>query len=101
MPFFEYVQNNSGGFFDEDSNVDWYVIVEAANAGEANVLAQEVGIYFDGCDKGMDCPCCGDRWSEVWGEGDEVPSLYGEPVDLGDSDRGIIIHYLDGRRVKV
>ena len=66
--FFEYSQNNSGGSFKISESVTTHVVIEAHDADHANRIAEEIGIYFDGCDKGMDCSCCGDRWSQkgVW-----------------------------------
>lgn len=79
MPFFHYHQNNSGGSFRAPA---LNVIVEARDAGDADSRAEDLGVYFNGCNDGRDCPCCGDRWSAAWDEdGDEVPSLYDEPVD--------------------
>ena len=103
MSFFTFYQNNSGGYFDVDKNLSKFVIIEANDFTEANKKAEEVGIYFDGCDKGDDCSCCGDRWESV----DEcysfydVPSIYGTPVleyiDGGYFQHEYRIHYLDGR----
>ena len=65
MKFFTFYQNNSGGYFLEDEDVDQYVVIHAKNHYEANDKAQDLGIYFDGVKKGRDCDCCGDRWNEV------------------------------------
>lgn len=77
MGFVTYRQNNSGGGFDidVDRGISVNVIVEAGTVSEANERAQSLGIYFNGCDDGMDCPCCGDRWYEPYGEDSvtEVP----------------------------
>ena len=62
--FFLYRQNNSSGCFDQDENVDVNVIIEAKSKYESNRIAEDIGIYFDGVYKGMDCSCCGDRWNE-------------------------------------
>ena len=62
--FYEFNQNNSGGFFDVDSDVCHRLFIEATNAEQANRIAQDLGVYFDGCDDGQDCSCCGDRWYE-------------------------------------
>jgi hypothetical protein len=90
MPFFEYQQNNSGGVWDGDFI---RVIVEANGPSEADALAQEHGVYFDGVAHGRDCECCGDRWSSAWGDGDPVPSVYGKPIEEwnagGDRDWGL------------
>lgn len=65
MNFYEYNQNNSGGHFDVDNEVTVEVFIEAPSAERANAIAESVGIYFDGCDDGRDCECCGDRWSRA------------------------------------
>jgi hypothetical protein len=63
--FYCFRQNNSGGSFVYDRNLAQKVIIEAETADEANDLAKNLGIYFDGCDRGWDCRCCGDRWNTV------------------------------------
>ena len=76
--FFTFHQNNSGGSFIGPS----YVIVEAKNAEEANTIALEHDVYFDGCRKGIDCGCCGDRWYPVSDhDGTDQPEIYGEPLE--------------------
>ena len=83
---FEYVQNNSGGFFvDPEWNgpddlggifnkydrrplmyTDIYVMAE--DIEEANYLIQRYSnVYFEGVSQGIDCGCCGNRWHEPWG----------------------------------
>jgi hypothetical protein len=78
--FYHYRQNNSGGGFNPPAI---NIIIEADNAEQANRLAIYDGLYFNGCDNGMDCPCCGDRWSEAWSDekGTESPTIYGESVE--------------------
>lgn len=101
--FYYFNQNNSGGRFDEDDDVCESVIIEARSVEQANNRALDIGIYFDGVNLGMDCPCCGDRWSEIWDEdeGKEVPMIYNTPVkEAGGSifrDK-CIIHYLNGEK---
>jgi hypothetical protein len=82
LKWFNFHQNNSGGSWVVDNDVDTNVIVQAHNADEANQLAQRIGIYFNGVEDGTDCECCGDRWSSIWSndEGTDVPSVYGDPV---------------------
>lgn len=65
LNFYRFRQNNSGGEFHIDDAVSVEVLIQAASANEANHKAKEVGIYFDGVDKGIDCECCGDRWWAV------------------------------------
>ena len=74
--WWEFRQNNSGGSFDPDGGK--YTIVWAVGPREADRIAQENDIYFDGCRSGRDCPCCGDRWSEIWGDDPDYDDM---PVD--------------------
>lgn len=104
--FFTYRQNNSGGSFQKDSNLAEFVVIEANGPTHANLRAEEIGIYFDGCEEGLDCSCCGDRWYKFWADekGDEVPSFYGVPVEqYTPAFRGrddYRIHYLNGEILK-
>lgn len=67
--FYLYHQNNSGGDFLVNISVDISVIIEANNIYSANKIAKKHGIYFNGVERGIDCPCCGDRW-------DDSPMVY-------------------------
>lgn len=105
--FFTFNQNNSGGSFhlDKDEGISQYVIIEADSARQANSIAMEIGLYFDGVSKGHDCECCGDRWYEMWGDedGEQSPLVYGRSPANANSmfmDEGSTgcIHYLDGRK---
>lgn len=110
MSFYQFRQNNSGGSFDidEERGISISVIVEADSYEEANRRAERIGLYFDGCQSGRDCSCCGDRWYEKWcdDEGDEVPSNYGTPlVEASDftfnwaGDKpDTFVHLRDGRK---
>ena len=60
--FYTYIQCNSGGRYEVNEDVKQYVIIEADSAEKANNKAEDLGIYFNGVMKGIDCPCCGDRW---------------------------------------
>src|SRR6478735_5337089 len=110
--FYAFNQNNSGGGFDFDAEcgISHWVIVEAHSAEQANSIAESIGIYFNGCDDGSDCPCCGDRWSSQWSDdkGFDFPSYYGDkPLrDKWENSSGYgikwiegpeaFVHYLDG-----
>ena len=65
MNLYEYSQNNSGGRFIAPAI---YVYVEADSKAEADEIVQKHGVYFDGCETGEDCDCCGGRWSRAWRE---------------------------------
>ena len=72
--WWEYTQNNTGGAF--DTSLGKHVMIEAPDADSADRIAEENGLYFDGCDSGVDCSCCGDRWSRAWASRD-TPYPYG------------------------
>jgi hypothetical protein len=57
--FYRYTQINVGGCFIGPQ----VVLVEAASLEEAEARAAEAGVYFDGVAAGLDCECCGDRWT--------------------------------------
>lgn len=76
MKLYNFNQNNSGGSFDIDADVTYDVLVEASNYNEANSIAEELGIYFFGCSSGMDCSCCGDRWSPAYDDEVDDYSVY-------------------------
>ena len=104
--FFHFSQNNSGGSFYINEKVAHHVIIQAYSAKEANSLAEDIGIYFNGCETGNDCSCCGDRWSKQWStdSGDETPLIYGEApekrVDYFTKEGQPVCHvyYLDGSK---
>jgi len=109
MMFFHFRQNNSGGCFTYGpaDGIGINVIVEAEDWVHANDRAEaDIGLYFNGCDEGYDCPCCGDRWyAQYHHSGDSVPSVYGVPIDEAMTysnwglDESGYVHYLDGRIV--
>lgn len=76
LQYFHFSQNNPGGSFDIDDTIAHHVIIQAHYAEEANNIARDIGIYFNGCETGADCSCCGDRWYEAYGQGTETPLIY-------------------------
>ena len=75
MSFYTFNQNNSVGFFVGPE----YVIIEADSADDANMIALDHDVYFNGCVTGNDCECCGDRWYEVdESDATEKPEIYSE-----------------------
>jgi hypothetical protein len=99
MPFFHFPQNNSGGGFHITDKLAHHVVIEASNAEFANIKLKALGGYFDGCNTGIDCGCCGDRWERVSdSDGQESPSLYSIYVwlyEANDQNR-VVVHYADG-----
>ena len=104
--WFYFDQNNSGGSFvhDEMRGIGLGLFIEAESAESANDRAENVGVYFNGCNDDRDCACCGDRWSSAWGEGDAEPNRYSEKWravaegEVPDTDCGLplYIHPLNG-----
>lgn len=111
LKWYTYSQNNSGGSFviDEYAGIAHFVIVQATDAESANDAARRIGLYFNGCDSGRDCSCCGDRWSPAGGwwndddEGTEFPMIFGAPAHEFWNDgawtmrKTIAVHAADGR----
>lgn len=85
MMFYSFNQNNSGGSFvlDKKAGITHFVIIEAKSVEDANQRAEAIGLYFDGCNDGRDCDCCGDRWSSAskWNESVK-PKIYNLPINL-------------------
>lgn len=74
MPYWSFRQNNSGGVFHGPAV---NVVVKADDAAHANLIASGIsGVYFDGCENDVDCPCCGDRWyrAGAWEKSGDKPS---------------------------
>lgn len=77
--FYEFDQNNSGGYFVEDDKLCHRLFIEATTLEEAIDKVEGLGVYFNGCEDGIDCSCCGDRWYEPWGDdGLTFPYTYSE-----------------------
>jgi hypothetical protein len=102
--FYHYSQNNSGGSFYIDHRVAHHVIIEADTAEQANQIAESKGLYWNGCDLGLDCDCCGDRWYPQWRDdgGDAEPLIYDLTPDqyqdhsTAHDDPYCHVYYLDG-----
>lgn len=85
MPWFHFHQNNSGGRYRNDHarGIGHDVWIEGRDVDDANRRAEGIGLYFDGCDTGQDCSCCGDRWSRAYQFRDEP-----QGDDLGEMAEG-------------
>lgn len=100
MKFYTYIQNNSGGRYYGYQ----YVIIEASSYVEANSKVGKYGVYFDGCNDGRDCPCCGDRWHSLWSEKDgyPYPAIYSIPITeyIGFMGEGKALIISDGKEIE-
>ena len=83
MLWYEYRQNNSGGHF----NGPRYIYIFAEDSKQADEYAENTDeIYFNGCSRGIDCDCCGDRWSKAWtGEGRTNSEMLDHVEHFGDA----------------
>ena len=70
MAVYSFRQNNSGGFFLEPAQS--IIVVAAKSEDHALEIAQKAGLYLNGVSRGIDCDCCGDRWSSYASEFDSV-----------------------------
>lgn len=95
MNIYAFRQNNTGGTFlqNKQAGIGINVYIEAESVKEANAKAEHIGLYFDGCDAGEDCPCCGDRWYPASEyniventEGREYDSMWGVASFLHKAD---------------
>ena len=92
--FYQYRQNNSGGKFRGPAI---NVIVEAHSSEDANMRAEQFGLYFSGCDTGQDCDCCGNRWSDsAYNDCKDEPCIYDTPIAQFEVDA-----YLTKRKEKI
>lgn len=66
--FYLFEQNNSGGSFIVNDKICHRLFIEADCGGDALEIAESLGCYWGGVSKGMDCPCCGDRWNTYYNE---------------------------------
>lgn len=98
--WYQFDQNNSGGYFNRDEFFGDVVFIQATSASEANEIFTNAGAYDQGW-----CECCGDRWYPVSSyDGHDVPTRYGWPVsegiDLYDPKGYVVFHGYNGKSLK-
>jgi len=82
-----YRQNNSGGFYSLPArNI---IVVDAKSESHALEIAKKAGLYLDGCNMGVDCSCCGDRWYDFAREFTSVQSAKDEAIDFDFYAEGV------------
>lgn len=106
MKYYSYRQNNSGGSFIVDDYVAHNVIVQAESPQQADTIAESKGVYFNGCESGLDCECCGDRWHPTYeGDATDTPLVYGkepkEAIKDGWFNDECVIYHSDGKVERV
>lgn len=98
LKWWDFHQNNSGGYFIKNSEVDEIVLIQAYNADEANKKAFKI---FE--DHSSYCSCCGKRWSYTYEDGCSEPSVYGEPLDeyeFFEKDSAALLYYHNGMVIR-
>ena len=96
--FVTFNQNNSGGFFYQNEDVDVFVIIEGHDLWQIQSKASEV--FSDYRDY---CPCCGERWNDDWLDERDIkdePMIYGQSVYDYENwfEAKAIIYYLNGTK---
>lgn len=100
LKWWTFDQNNSGGYFIQNEDVDHYVAIQAINVEHAKQRAYDLFAEYSEY-----CSCCGERW-HVWvdeQDGHDVPCIYDEPyTELKKSSyrHNMIMHYVDGSKEK-
>ena len=96
--FITFKQNNSGGYFIQDENVDVFVIIEGDSLRD--ILDRANDIFRD---YRQYCRCCGERWDDDWKDNNDIdkePMLYDESVyefnDPWFKGDKVIIHRKNG-----
>lgn len=87
LKWYVFHQNNSYGRFEVDDKVCGVLYIEAETFDKAVEKAEELGCYWDGVAKGIDCSCCGDRWYQG----------HDDPVDIDSfNSEGLEVWIVDG-----
>ena len=96
LKWFNFNQNNSGGYYIENDEVGFDVYIQAVDAKTAIRKAEHV---FSGHSEY--CDCCGGRWSYYVDDSDGFPEpqKYGEHLEESKSWFGetAILHYANGK----
>jgi len=102
--FYEFRQNNSGGYFDVNDNVSVLVIIEAETPQQALDKFDELIKNASGS-----CPCCGDRWNYILEDVESIELKDNQTIEqyadtaLYESYKHsprVILHYLNGEKRK-
>lgn len=106
--FYEFLQNNSGGYFDEDENVCHRVVIEAIDENNARTIFEPM--IENQTDS---CSCCGDRWSPEYADEINMSDVSKQGFasieeycqflanGYGWTTPDIRIHYLDGTKKEI
>ena len=92
LKWYSFDQNNSGGYYIRNREVQELVFIQAPTERYAKYRAQEIF-----CGNDSYCECCGERWSYYLDEGTDVPEVFGTPIDdLTENDwrygQGVVMY---------
>jgi hypothetical protein len=97
MKWYTVNQNNSGGYFIQNEDVNQYVSVQARNPEEADLRLEDITENYSEY-----CSCCGGRWYWYDLEGFDTPTYYeGSPLFSEEPTHyrnEFVMHYADGRK---
>lgn len=83
--FWLYTQNSSRGYFEKE--LPYYLFVEALTYDHANMIAKNLGVYFDYTYQWSEC--------DSYDDGVDVPTIYGESIeDFLSNSRYTSHHYM-------
>ena len=85
---YKFDQNNSWWYTDTDDIICDVMIIEAENSEQALEIAEEKGIYFNGCEDWRDCECYWDRWSR-WTDEIKFPYKWSKERTIKNLDEYI------------
>lgn len=98
--FFTFNQNNSGGYYIQNDDVDAFVIIEALDA--ENVIDKSYDIFENYQEY---CSCCGRRWSDYIDDSDgkDEPMIFGKKIEELNENfwcrkNKVIIYYFDNTK---
>lgn len=97
MKWYTISQNNSGGYFIQNEDVNQYVSVQASSRDEAEDKLEEIT-----SDYSEYCSCCGERWYWYDLEGFDTPMYYEDSPLFSEEPshyrKEFVMHYADGRK---
>ena len=77
--FITFTQNNSGGYFIQNEDVDVFVIIEGDSLEE--IIYKAYDVFRDYREY---CECCGERWDDDWKDEIDLkkePMIYDEKLE--------------------
>ena len=93
--FYEFRQNNSGGYFVKNDDVRESIVIEENNKQFAIAKMQTITEAYS-----EHCECCGQRW-ETWGIGEYDSLEQVKQQEITAYRKGAIIYFLNGTKENI